>query len=462
MPTSGKSIGESKFSQGMDCRPGVQGESLKSFRELVNMVVAEDGTLETRDPCRKMAGNFSSFAQGLIGNYTIAQRGDVVIDVPVPSYAAVNVNNTVYSTLLVGNLLYVAGLFTSVTDSTGDSVRAKIACLDLNTARWTNWNCGVTAGNPRTMASDGTYLYAYSDSPITVNGLSRDYLIRYSLATGALDSSWSIFTIGGANSNSGCMNYINGSLYLMGGTMVFNTGTRYGVAKVTNGVVDLGFVCQDALSRTFNAGGSGNLIDIGVGVIGAVSEGLYGAAPHRSIGYSTFSATTGLISQMTNGFSGAIGTPGYNCQVVAVGTNVYLAGFDSVANGSVYDLPSLTVNAGNYAGAKAAIASTGAWLTAYAPSADGNNAAYDYGVATDGSSIFRLGTSLNAVASGCAIRKNAASNGAAVTGFGTGGTLGLYSSCTYIGFVKNMIVVSGGLTAGRNLSFFDPVLGTSL
>ena len=82
MPPAGKSIGESKFAMGMDCRKGVQGENLQSFRELINMVVSEDGTLETRDPCRKMNGALSSLAQGIIVNgglyYTIARKGDTV------------------------------------------------------------------------------------------------------------------------------------------------------------------------------------------------------------------------------------------------------------------------------------------------------------------------------------------------------------------------------------------------
>jgi hypothetical protein len=82
MPPASKAIGESKFSQGMDCRPGVQGENLQTFRELVNMVVAEDGSLETRDPCRKMNGAISPLAQGIVINdglyYTIARKGDTI------------------------------------------------------------------------------------------------------------------------------------------------------------------------------------------------------------------------------------------------------------------------------------------------------------------------------------------------------------------------------------------------
>ena len=68
MPPRSKSVSESTFRKGMDCRPGVQGEKLDTFRELTNMVIAEDGTLQTRDACRKMTGQLSASAQGLILN----------------------------------------------------------------------------------------------------------------------------------------------------------------------------------------------------------------------------------------------------------------------------------------------------------------------------------------------------------------------------------------------------------
>lgn len=82
MPPASRSVDEDKFSKGMDCRPGVQADSLQTFRELHNMVVAEDGTLETRDPCRQMSGALAALAQGLIQNggayYTVARRGDYI------------------------------------------------------------------------------------------------------------------------------------------------------------------------------------------------------------------------------------------------------------------------------------------------------------------------------------------------------------------------------------------------
>ena len=74
---------EDKFSGGMDCRPGIEAPTLKTFRELHNMVVNEDGALEMRWPFRKMTGALSSLAQGLIKNgagyFTFARRGDSIV-----------------------------------------------------------------------------------------------------------------------------------------------------------------------------------------------------------------------------------------------------------------------------------------------------------------------------------------------------------------------------------------------
>lgn len=82
MPPRAKSISEDKFALGMDCRPGVENDSLQTFRELHNVVVSEDGNLQTRSPCRKMNGALSPLAQGLIENggqmFTLARRGDAV------------------------------------------------------------------------------------------------------------------------------------------------------------------------------------------------------------------------------------------------------------------------------------------------------------------------------------------------------------------------------------------------
>jgi hypothetical protein len=83
MAPRSRSVSEDKFSKGLDCRPGIEADGLQTFRELTNLVIGEDGTLETRSPCRRMNGRLSSLAQGLIINggeyFTIARRGATIV-----------------------------------------------------------------------------------------------------------------------------------------------------------------------------------------------------------------------------------------------------------------------------------------------------------------------------------------------------------------------------------------------
>ena len=70
---------ENHFSGGMDCRHGVIGETLKTFREGVNVIVNQSDEIELRPPCIRMPGALDALEDGLIFNggqyYTLALRG---------------------------------------------------------------------------------------------------------------------------------------------------------------------------------------------------------------------------------------------------------------------------------------------------------------------------------------------------------------------------------------------------
>jgi hypothetical protein len=70
---------ENHFSGGMDCRHGVIGETLKTFREGVNVIVNQSDEIELRPPCLQAAGTFDANEQGLVLNngqyYCVAPRG---------------------------------------------------------------------------------------------------------------------------------------------------------------------------------------------------------------------------------------------------------------------------------------------------------------------------------------------------------------------------------------------------
>lgn len=84
MPPRTKDVKVDKFSGGMDCRMGVIGDSLDSFREMESTFVSEDNDIQLRAPCVTMGGLISSLAQGMIENngkfYCLARRGDQVVN----------------------------------------------------------------------------------------------------------------------------------------------------------------------------------------------------------------------------------------------------------------------------------------------------------------------------------------------------------------------------------------------
>lgn len=78
-----QSESEASFNNGLDTRPGVLADNLKSMRELVNAIITEDKNIARRPPCLRVNGLRSAFAQGMVLNggkyYTIARRGDAMM-----------------------------------------------------------------------------------------------------------------------------------------------------------------------------------------------------------------------------------------------------------------------------------------------------------------------------------------------------------------------------------------------
>lgn len=110
----------------------------------------------------------------------------------VASFAAIQVNGTVDDMTVVGNLLYISGNFSSVTDSGGAKTRYSVACLDLSTALWTSW-APTTSATSRIASlaynpTDGK-LYVAGPALVQINGSARQGVGRLTLAgTGGVDA----------------------------------------------------------------------------------------------------------------------------------------------------------------------------------------------------------------------------------------------------------------------------------
>src|SRR5262245_35086630 len=128
----------------------------------------------------------------LAGNFSL------VAGQPRPGLAAVDaatgalkpwapdVNRTGSEAAAVANgTVFACGSFTGV----GGVPRTNLAALDLAAGHPTSWAPQIDAG-PSDMVTDGTWLYLGGGFH-NVNGSAQSFLARVSVASGALDLSWS-------------------------------------------------------------------------------------------------------------------------------------------------------------------------------------------------------------------------------------------------------------------------------
>jgi hypothetical protein len=105
--------------------------------------------------------------------------------------ASWRVNGNGLATLLVGDVVYVGGTFTTATSPNGAQqvARANLAAFDANTGALLTAFRADTNGAVRSLASDGTRLFV-GGSFSRVNGISRQRLAVVDPATGAVDANW--------------------------------------------------------------------------------------------------------------------------------------------------------------------------------------------------------------------------------------------------------------------------------
>lgn len=282
------------------------------------------------------------------------------------TFAAVSTNNGAVDGVVVGNLLYVCGNFTQVSDAAGTYARGSIACLNLSTARWTAFDGGADAGFVTSVTSDGTYLYAVTGTARrTFSGLTGSrWFVRYALATGVIED-WDIVgTTPSGSPEYNSVRHIGGSVYVAGVNPQFTNGsvTRK-VAKITSG----------SLSSWVLAGNFGNSLDdfglveglaeVSANVLGLWGDGVQvyaniGKSQYAAYGYVTASALTGTVSTSTNGYITTFASQN-SAQDAGV---LYLPVRDGT---SVRDLPANTVNGSSRTGTYAVTPASGAWNTAW-------------------------------------------------------------------------------------------------
>jgi len=331
-------------------------------------------------------------------------------------FAAVQANSTVYDSVLVGNLLYTCGDFTTVADRSGTYARAGGACLNLSTGLWSSFNAGVSGGSAFCIESDGTYLYIGGSFSAVVGAANR-YLVRYALATGAVDAGWDLTP--SDSSPFLCMKFMNGKLYIGGnlGGATFNSGsvTRAGVMRLTSGSIDS---WQPNLAPIFFYGGNiYGFVDLGSGNVG-LSGGFHyiNNAPGTHYQARDFAvvASDGTIQQTPQGYYSedtfSSGQDHYNA--VVIGSLVYLAGYHGV---TVFDEPLNTTNPSSRGGYYAC-SFTGVWSSTWNPAINNADSKCRYILNTSDNALIMAGRFLGTDLLACALRFDS-TTGARDSGF---------------------------------------------
>ena len=152
-------------------------------------------------------------------------------------------NGEISDIAAIGNVVYVAGTFTSYTKGTTTVTANGLAAWDSNTgALLPNFRPVIAGGGVAAVEAspDGTKLFITGTFK-TINGVARSKVASISPTTGAAVTSFA-FT-GNTNNPGNALAATNTTLYIGGRFTIVNGVARSGLAAVnaTTGAVDLGF-----------------------------------------------------------------------------------------------------------------------------------------------------------------------------------------------------------------------------
>jgi hypothetical protein len=139
---------------------------------------------------------------------------------------SVQTNGRVSAILTVGNMIYIAGDFTSV----DGEPRNRFAAIDATSGALTNWS---PSANRRVQAlalsPDGTRIYAGGNFS-SINGISRSRLVALDPVTGAVDTTWNPTTDGTGTVYA--ISVVGNRVYLGGSFTSVNGQSRSRLAMV--------------------------------------------------------------------------------------------------------------------------------------------------------------------------------------------------------------------------------------
>ena len=148
-----------------------------------------------------------------------------IASTPTPGY---QVDGTVYTTLIVGDTVYVGGLFKNAVQPDGKLVpRGNLAAFRMSTGELVTSFRADAATTVRALATDGASLFV-GGAFKTLGGAARSYLGKVNLVTGAVDSAFAPV----ANDSVRALTYRDGALYVGGNFTQIDAINRSRVARL--------------------------------------------------------------------------------------------------------------------------------------------------------------------------------------------------------------------------------------
>ncbi len=255
-----------------------------------------------------------------------------------------SIESPVFAMARIGNVLFVGGRFTDVTDGATTTPRADLAAFDATTGEWLPGFAPALNGAVYALAAspDGSRLFVGGDFT-TVNGTSTGALIALDPSTGAIDSAWT-GRVGGYQLVRDLA--VDGTdLYVAGGfTSISSSAGGNAANKIAR--FDTSTGVQDSSWRPTLAGGSVWGVDVSPGAGRVYAAGTFKTSNGASVtgGFVSLDITT------------AANTPGveplqvntvnawqqYSYDVLATNGKVFVAG--SQHSLQVLDEPDLSLD----------------------------------------------------------------------------------------------------------------------
>jgi hypothetical protein len=207
----------------------------------------------------------------------------------------------VYDMKASGDLLYLVGNFTSVSDANGTHTRNNVACLNLTTQLFTSFAPNVAIWNNAGVAAvdvDATYVYigGYISA---VNGTTRNNIARINASNGTLDATWN------PNANSDVKEIHVGAsvIWVGGGFSTIGGASRTSLAALSaagTGTATSWVPTNSGAALTFYA--VKDLKEVGgILYVGGDMEIQNPPGTWLAAGVAQFSTTTGYITAYTKG-----------------------------------------------------------------------------------------------------------------------------------------------------------------